>query len=69
MFQMKMKDKEQVGKPTNDNSLDEEVIFDLVSLHLRKKRIRLEDEFSLSEINSLSDHRILGSARCYKILP
>jgi hypothetical protein len=39
--------------PANGNSMGEVVIYDLVSFHLRKKRIRLEKGCKLPEINSL----------------
>jgi hypothetical protein len=53
MFRIEMQNKVQVGQPTNGDSLDEAIISDLVSFHLRKKRIRLEEGFRLPEINSL----------------
>jgi len=48
-----MKNKVHVGKPTNGDSQDEAIISDMVSFHLRKNKIRLEEGCRLPEINSL----------------
>jgi len=68
-FLIEIQNKVKVGKPTNDDSLDEAVISDLSRFHLRKKMNKTCRWFlSWFETNSLLDQTILRLAQIYKIL-